>query len=215
MKAEKYGAHGWAWKDLEPYFRKAETFTPRSSWPVDSKRRGKSGPWQISYANWDSPLVKNFISGFNSIGVPTVPDINHGQSGMIGVTRVQTFVDSEGRRSSAATAYLTEEVCRRKNLKILVGVTITRIITHAVGGKPIAKGVEFASGPSDPIRYRIKATKDVVVACGAVHTPHLLMLSGIGPKEKLAQQSIKVVKDLPGVGANLQVNVPCNESDQL
>ena len=126
---------------------------------------------------------------------------------MIGVTRVQTFIDSDGRRSSAATAYLTEDVCRRKNLKISVGMTVTRIITHtAADGKPVARGVELASGPYVPVRYRVKATRDVIVACGAVHTPQLLKLSGIGPESELTRHDIKVVKDLPGVGANLQVN---------
>jgi len=207
LKAEKYGAHGWAWKDLEPYFRKAENFTPSSNWPIDAKGHGRDGPWQISYSSYTSPILPPFISGCNSIGIPTVSDINHSQIGMIGVTRVQTFIDSDGRRSSAATAYLTEDVCRRKNLKISVGMTVTRIITHtAADGKPVARGVELASGPYVPVRYRVKATRDVIVACGAVHTPQLLKLSGIGPESELTRHDIKVVKDLPGVGANLQVN---------
>jgi choline dehydrogenase len=136
-----------------------------------------------------------------------LPDINHSQTGMIGVTRVQTFIDSDGRRSSAATAYLTEDVCRRENLKISVGMTVVRIITHtAAGSKPVARGVELASGPCVSIRYRVKATRDIIIACGTVHTPQLLKLSGIGPESELTHHDIKVVKDLPGVGANLQVN---------
>jgi choline dehydrogenase len=207
LKAEKYGAHGWAWKDLEPYFRKAENFTPSSKWPISTKGHGRGGPWQISYPSYTSPILPPFIFGCNSIGIPTVPDINHSQTGMIGVTRVQTFIDSDGRRSSAATAYLTEDVCRRENLKISVGMTVVRIITHtAAGSKPVARGVELASGPCVSIRYRVKATRDIIIACGTVHTPQLLKLSGIGPESELTQHDIKVVKDLPGVGANLQVN---------
>lgn len=125
---------------------------------------------------------------------------------MIGVTRLQTFIDNEGRRSSAATAYLTQGVCSRKNLKILVGMTVTRIVTQTTSeGKRVAKGVELASGLHMPVWYRVKARRDVIIACGAVHTPHLLKLSGVGPKEELTQHGIKVIKDLPGVGKNLQV----------
>ena len=202
---------GWAWKDLEPYFKKAENFTPHRSWPIDDlSRHGRGGPWQVTYSPYLSPLLRAFIAGCNSIGVPTVPDINHGRPGMIGVTRTQTFIDNEGRRSSAATAYLTASVCRRPNLKIAVGVTVTRIITQATGSDDsgmewVARGVELAVGPEVPVRYRVRARKDVIVACGAVHAPHLLKLSGIGPRDELTQLQIKVVKDLPGVGANLQV----------
>jgi choline dehydrogenase len=86
-------------------------------------------------------------------------------------------------------------------------MTVTRIITQtAADGKQVARGVEFVSGPHAPVRYRVKATRNIIVACGAVHTPHLLKLSGIGPKSELTQHGIKIVKDLPGVGANLQVN---------
>lgn len=194
---------------MEPYFRKAENFTPSPTWPVDLSHHGKGGPWQVAYPNFTSQLLPAFIAGCNSIGIPTVPDINHGQAGMVGVTRLQTFSDSEGRRSSAATAYLTEDVCRRQNLKISVGMTVTRIITQTtVDGRKVVKGVELAVGPHMPVRYRVKTSRDVIIACGAVHTPHLLKLSGFGPKDELTRHGIKVVKDLPGVGANLQVRKP-------
>lgn len=124
---------------------------------------------------------------------------------MIGVTRIQTFIDQNGRRSSAASAYLASDVCHRKNLKISVGMTVTRIITQpGPNGTPAAKGVEFASGAHVPLRYRVRARRDIIVSAGSVHTPHLLKLSGIGPKDELAQHGIKLVKDLPGVGQNLQ-----------
>lgn len=203
--AEKYQATGWSWKDLQPYFRKAENFTPDAKWPVDTTRRGKGGPWQIGYPKYLSKVFPAFLAGCKSAGIATVKDINHGEGEMKGATRVQTFIDTDGRRSSAATAYLTDEVCRRQNLKISVGMTVTRIISHPDGsGGQVAKGVELASGAHIPIRYRVRAKKDIILACGSVHTPQVLKLSGIGPREELTQNGIKVVKDLPGVGANLQ-----------
>ncbi|KZP29803.1 GMC oxidoreductase [Athelia psychrophila] len=203
--ASKYGATGWAWSDLQPYFTKCETFTPSKAWAVDTAPHGSSGPWQISYPRFVSKLVPAFMKGCNAIGIPTVQDVNDGKPGMLGVTRIQTFIDQEGRRSSTATAYLTDKVCARKNLKISVGMTVTRVI-HQTGpdGEPVAAGVELASSEHAPVRYRVRAKRDVILAAGAVHTPHLLKISGVGPKEELAQHGIKLVKDLPGVGANLQ-----------
>lgn len=124
---------------------------------------------------------------------------------MLGATRIPVIIDQNGRRSSAATAYLPTEVCRRKNLKISVGMTVTRIISSSDSdGVPVAQGVELASGAHTQVRFRVKARRDVIVACGSVHTPHLLKLSGIGPRDELAQHDIKVIKNLPGVGSNLQ-----------
>lgn len=204
--ATKYGATGWSWGDLKPYFDKSENFTPSKSWEIDTSKHGKGGPWQIRYADSLSNIMPSFLNGARNIGIPVIKDINAGQNGMIGATRVQAFIDSEGRRSSAASAYLTDDVIARKNLKISVGMTVTRVIMQkGADGVPVAKGVELSGGAHMPVRYRVKANKDVILAAGAVHTPHLLKLSGVGPKEELQQHGIKVVKDLPGVGNNLQV----------
>lgn len=206
--SEKYGATGWGWKDLKPYFDKSENFTPSKDWKIDESKHGKGGPWQIAYPGVVSKIVPAFLRGCRNIGIPTIPDINAGQVGMMGATRIQSFIDANGRRSSTATAYLTDDVIRRKNLKISVGMIVTRIITGLdATGERVAKGVELASGPNALVRYRVQAKRDVVLACGAVHSPHLLKLSGIGPKEELTSHGIKVVKDLPGVGNNLQVCV--------
>ncbi|KAF7984331.1 hypothetical protein HWV62_15331 [Athelia sp. TMB] len=203
--ANKYGATGWSWKDLQPYFNKSENFTPSKDWKIDASKHGKGGPWQIAYPGIVSKIVPAFLRGCRNIGIPTIPDINAGQNGMVGATRIQSFIDDAGRRSSAATAYLTADVIRRKNLKISVGMTVTRIITAIdANGDLRATGVELASGPGMPVRYRVRASRDVIMAAGAVHTPHLLKLSGIGPKEELTQHGIRVVKNLPGVGNNLQ-----------
>ena len=208
--ADKYGATGWSWKDLQPYFAKSEGFTPSKSWEIDAAPHGKDGPWQIRYADSLSNIWPSFLNGCKNVGIPVIKDINAGQAGMIGATRVQAFIDKEGRRSSAASAYLTPEVCKRKNLKISVGMTVTRVITQpGPDGTPVAKGVELASGAYNPIRYRVRARRDVVLAAGAVHSPQILKLSGIGAKEELKGHGIKVVKDLPGVGNNLQVSDIC------
>lgn len=84
--AEKYDGDGWSWKDLAPYFKKAENFTPSSAWPVNNALRGKGGPWQTGYPGWMSKLLVAFITGCNNIGIPTVPDINHGKDGSANIS---------------------------------------------------------------------------------------------------------------------------------
>ncbi|CAK5268208.1 unnamed protein product [Mycena citricolor] len=113
-----------------------------------------------------------------------------------------TYIDEQGTRVSTESAYLTPEVLRRPNLKVAIHATATKIIFEQVNGSPRAVGVEFASS-STGLRYRARAKKEVVLSGGAIHSPHLLMLSGIGPAKQLQQHGIPVVLDLPGVGANL------------
>jgi len=172
-----------------------KTFHPSKAWPTPHRR---TGPWQISYPSF-SKLALTLIRGRNTIGIKTTPDVNHGKPCMIGVTHVQMSIGKLGMRSSTATAYLTDEVCARESLKISVWMTVTRI-THRTGPDRefVARGVELASGHHVPVRYRVKAKRDVILAAGAVHSLHLLLLSGIGSEEQLEQNDIELVKDLLG-----------------
>lgn len=125
----------------------------------------------------------------------------------------QTFIDQNGQRSSTAAAYLKQSLVEtRPNLKIAVGVTVTKIIFDTTGTKPRAVGIEL--GPSGFIRYLAAASKEVIICAGAVHTPQVLSLSGIGNANDLTALDIPVIKDLPAVGQNLvdhiYVNVVAN-----
>lgn len=199
---EKYACKGWGYKSLEPYFKRAEGFTPSAEWPIDTAPHGINGPWRTGYS-WFTPVQNRFFKVCEEMGIKKVADVNAG-NGTIGATRCQTFIDPQGRRSSAAVAYLTDEVCRRPNLKIAVGQTVTKILIDKTTGPPRAVGVEMASSKLAPAQYVAKVRKDVLVTAGSIHTPQLLMLSGIGPKEELAKHKIELVKDAPGVGKNLQ-----------
>lgn len=77
--ATKYNAPGWSWKDLQPFFNKAEMFTPNALWPVDDSPRGKEGPWQTTYPKFLSPLADEFFRACTNLGFSTIPDINHGR----------------------------------------------------------------------------------------------------------------------------------------
>jgi len=116
-----------------------------------------------------------------------------------------TYIDAKGRRVTTEAAYLTPDVLARPNLKIGTKARVTKILFTKDDTQTRASGVEFAD--SSGTRFRAVARKEVVIAAGAVHTPQILKLSGIGPTEELGQHNISVVADLPGVGSHLQDHV--------
>jgi choline dehydrogenase len=183
---------------------KSETFTQPSTYPLpaeDLAEHGKHGPWQTGFSGCN-PMTRVFLTGCEEVGIPTIADFNTSK-GMIGASQGQSFIDSKGQRSSTAVAYLTPDVATRPNLKIAVGQTVTKVLFDTSSKDPRALGVEMSASAASPVRYLAKAKKEVLLCPGAVHTPHLLKLSGIGPSDELEKHNIPVVKDLPGVGENM------------
>ncbi|KAF7323789.1 hypothetical protein MKEN_00600000 [Mycena kentingensis (nom. inval.)] len=188
----------WAWSNLQKYFQKFETYLPDSRYPdVDSTERGNKGPVRVGYFNTVSQHSRGFLQACKEVGIPLIPDFNTSK-GPIGASRIMTYVDPKGQRVSSETAYLTPDVLRRPNLTVAINASVTKVLFN---GKR-AVGVEFANGPATP-RYTVRARKEIIVAGGAIHTPHILMLSGVGPAQQLEKFNIPVVLDVPGVGANL------------
>ncbi|KZT24059.1 GMC oxidoreductase [Neolentinus lepideus HHB14362 ss-1] len=199
---EKKGAKGWDYQSIYPYFIKAEKFTPNVLFPETKlEERGDKGLWKTSYAHL-APICKGFIDAAQQVGLKYNPDINTPR-GSLGVTKFVTSIDSKGRRSSSATAYLTKDVLARKNLAVLIGTTTTRVlISSEPDGRPKVTGVEVAKNASSR-RVQIVATKEVIISAGTTNTPQLLNLSGIGARDELEKVGIEVLRDLPAVGKNL------------
>ncbi|KAF8481381.1 alcohol oxidase [Gautieria morchelliformis] len=203
------GAKGWSYQELRRYFLKFENFAPHARYPsVDVSKRGTGGPVRTGYFGYMSKASSKWIESCVNMGIPLNPDVNT-PAGTLGVTKVLTYIDDVGRRVSTETAYLTPEVLRRPNLKVAVDAHVTRIIFDTAGSVKKAVGVEFSHKAGGP-QYRVRVKKEVVLAAGAIHSPHILLLSGVGPKEHLAEHGIPVVHDLPGVGQNLQDHAVVN-----
>ncbi|KAI5115370.1 hypothetical protein M0805_009230 [Coniferiporia weirii] len=228
------GSEGWAFSKLQNYFRKFEKFTPNPLFPkVDASLHGASGPVEVGYNGYSSFLCSKWVDACVAIGIPYAPDFNT-IAGTLGTTRVGaifsisaspaktnafsaeyyvsfavTYIDGRGQRVSTETAYLTPEVMRRPNLTVVTHAFATKILVEITGSTKRAVGVEFARD-KESARYRVKARKEVILSAGAVHTPHLLMLSGIGPAAHLKEKSIPVVHDLPGVGQHLMDHASVN-----
>lgn len=182
------GLAGWGHSDVLPYFKRAEG----SFRPAD-RHHGTDGPLRTSPPGNFGRLDELFLEAAQGTGLPPNPDFNGERQ--IGAGRFDLNVD-RGRRVDAASAYL-EPARGRPNLRLLTGCRALRVVLER--GRAVGVDVLRRGRPC-----RLGATDQVVVALGAVGTPQLLLLSGIGPAGPLRRLGIPVAADLPGVGADLQ-----------
>lgn len=182
------GNAGWGYADVLPYFRRAENYERGPS-----EFHGTGGPLNVTDDISRSPLSGLFVKAAHEIGLPYNQDFNGAE--LFGAGFYQTTIRGR-RRWSVADAYLAPASGRR-NLTVATGAEVSRVLIEggrAVGICAVRRGRELA----------IRAEREVILAAGAVNSPKLLMLSGIGPAEQLAEHGIDVALDLPGVGKNLQ-----------
>jgi choline dehydrogenase/4-pyridoxate dehydrogenase len=185
------GASGWSFQDILPYFKKSEHWEGGAG-----AYRGGDGPLAVQTCRYQDPLVGAFAEAGRSAGHPWTDDYNAGNQ--FGFSRLQMTIGN-GRRSSAATAYLRPAM-RRPNLTVVVKALATRILIE--GGKAV--GIEYAHRGG---LRTVRANREVLLAGGVINTPQLLMLSGVGDPEELQRHAIAVKHASPGVGRNLQDHV--------
>ncbi|KAF8641732.1 hypothetical protein AX16_009842 [Volvariella volvacea WC 439] len=196
------GDDGWSWSRFKHYFNKFENYKADTRYPqVDTSVKGNSGPVTIGYNSTISPKSGHFVEACTRLGVPLSHDFNT-TKGTMGVNRVMTYVDEKCTRVSSETAYFTNDVLRRSNLKVALHATVTKIQFERIGDSLRAVGVDFTNKKNNK-RYQARARKEVIISGGAVHSPQILMLSGVGPQKELKKHGIEVIHDLPGVGSNL------------
>jgi choline dehydrogenase len=186
---ESEGAAGWNYAAVLPYFRRAETRAEGGD-----EYRGDDGPLQTRYGTLQNPLHAAWLEAGKQAGYAQTPDVNGFRQEGFG--RLDMTVSPDGRRSSAANAYLRPAMAR-PNLAVTTGALATRILFD---GRR-ALGVEFRQGEATRVAL---ARREVIVSGGPVNSPKLLKLSGVGPAAELRELGIDVVADRPGVGENLQ-----------
>ncbi|XP_064459366.1 uncharacterized protein LOC135369777 [Ornithodoros turicata] len=184
------GATGWSYKDVLPYFKSIESFNIPEY--AENGYHGKEGELPINYASVHSAASDAFLEACKELGYEHV---DYNGPSQTGCSRVQ-FNIRDGRRVSSAKAFILPVVKQRPNLHVSLRSTATKIEFE---GKQ-AVGVHFEK---DGAHHYVRATREVVLSAGAVASPQLLMLSGVGPKDHLRDLKIDVVADLP-VGQNLQ-----------
>jgi 4-pyridoxate dehydrogenase len=183
------GVDGWSYADMLPWFRKQENWEDGSN-----QYRGSGGPLQTTRSRYADPIVEACMNAAAEAGIPRTEDYNGAHQE--GVSRIQATIGA-GRRSSAAAAYL-RPARSRPNLTIVTDALARKIVLEGAR----AVGIRYSLGPEEEREAR--AQGEVIVCGGAINSPQLLMLSGIGPRGELARHNIRLVKDLPGVGQNLR-----------
>jgi choline dehydrogenase len=184
---DEYGCEGWGYTDLLPYFLRAEGNSRGAS-----AYHGADGPLSVQDLRTKSPLAAAFVDAAHGCGVPVNDDFNGARQDGVGFYQV---TQQRGRRWSAADAYLRPAL-GRTNLTVQTDARVTGIVLS--GGR--ATGVNYLlRGAAETAR----AEGEVILAAGAIASPQLLMLSGIGPADHLREHGIAVMADSPGVGGNL------------
>lgn len=172
-------APGWAWEDVEPYYEKSAR-----------------GPFVMAEACSRSPVSEAFLSAAQAVGIPYQPDVNAPDNEGVGFVPVS---QRNGRRFSVVDGYLRPAM-RRPNLTVQTGAAVTRVLLE---GSRASGVVVRVNGSAE----EVTASRGVVVTAGAINTPRLLQLSGIGPRDVLEEAGVPVVHELTGVGEGLRDHI--------
>jgi choline dehydrogenase len=193
----KLGNKGWSYQDILPYFKKSEK-NRRTG--ISGEYHGTHGPLAVS--DPDPPNIASlaFLSAAVEVGFSRNPDFNGSEQEGAGIFQ---FTLENGWRMSTATAFLTPDVTRRPNLTVETSAYARQVLIE--GGR--AAGIEYELGTGPVTTKTARARKEVILCAGAINSPQLLMLSGIGPAQQLKSNGIPVVSDLPGVGTNFQDHI--------
>ena len=186
------GNRGWGYADILPYFKRTE----RRIGGGDDTFRGRDGGLTVTDIDWIHPLCEAFIDGVAGLGIPRNPDYNGARQEGVGYFQRALY---NGRRVSAARAFL-HPAKSRGNLDIRTRAHVMRIVFD--GRKAV--GVQYKNGARERV---VKARREVILSGGAINSPQILQLSGVGPASVLKDVGVPVIQDLP-VGENLRDHYP-------
>lgn len=195
--AKQPGCQGWSYEDVLPYFKRSENFAPEADAPetkIDMKYHSSGGDLDVTYSRTNYALGETYINAAREAGIPYNPDFNGAEQEGIGYFQLN---QRQGKRWSSARAFLGI-AAERPNLTIATSCKATKILFH----HQRAIGVEYRTDKGAVVQAA--AMSEVILCAGTFATPQLLELSGIGQREVLEKHGIAPVKELRGVGENLQ-----------
>ena len=196
------GAQGWAYGDVLPYFKKSEGFQPSGDIVVDHDAHNPDGPLGVSVRAPVIPAAQQFVDAARATGIPTGDYNGRDRERREGVASLFQTTTRDGRRSSTFHAFLEPVMGARENLVVLSHSRVQRILLEDSPDGLRATGVEYRT--AEGTVGTVTATREVVLSAGAIGSPQLLLLSGVGPKAELAQVGVECVLDLPDVGKHLK-----------
>ena len=199
---ETLGAEGWGYANVLPYFKKSERLNPSNEVHLDRDAHGMDGPLGVSVRSPVLPASRQFVAAAKALGIPEGDYNGSDRLNPDGVVSLFQTTTEHGRRSSTYHAFLEGEPEQRPNLTVITRAQVTRVLLEDDENPMRASGVEYLT--PDGNRHRLFASREVILSAGAIGSPHLLMLSGIGPRRELELAEIECVVDLPDVGKHLK-----------
>nr|WP_297458772.1 GMC family oxidoreductase N-terminal domain-containing protein [uncultured Halomonas sp.] len=201
--AEVAGDDAWRWENCLPDFMRHENHyrldATHGRDEEHERYHGHGGEWRVERQRLKWQVLDDFAQAAQQAGIPATDDFNRGCNEGVDYFEVN---QRRGWRWNTAKAFLRPICMKRDNFRLWHGTQVLRLIFgHGESGRPRCTGVEVAKGGET---LTVKARGEVILAAGAIGSPQLLQLSGLGPQALLRQHAIPVVQDLPGVGENLQ-----------
>uniref|UniRef100_A0A915JIE3 Glucose-methanol-choline oxidoreductase N-terminal domain-containing protein n=1 Tax=Romanomermis culicivorax TaxID=13658 RepID=A0A915JIE3_ROMCU len=192
----RMGNEGWSYQDVLPYFKKSESIAVEKL--ADSGIHGLNGSMFVSEAE-PTPLAELTLEAAKAAGYKILREMTGTENGGLGLP---LFASHDGVRQSGANAFLRPSMSRQ-NLHVVTDAHVTKIlIRNSTSSHPKAEGVEFLW--TNGLKYTVKSENEVVLSAGAISSPQILMLSGVGPKDHLREAGVPLVLDMPAVGQNME-----------
>jgi choline dehydrogenase-like flavoprotein len=201
------GATGWSYAEVLPYFKKSEGLAPSADIIIDEGAHNTTGPLGVSVRDPVLPAARQFVEAAVAAGIPKGDYNGRDRSAASGVASLTQFTTRNGRRSSTYEAFLAGAPERRPNLTVITGAQATRVLLASEGARTIAHGVEYRTASGEVAA--VHAAKEVILSAGAIGSPQLLLLSGVGPRQELEAVGVGCRVDAPHVGKHLQDHAMC------
>lgn len=198
----KAGATGWSYRDVLPYFRKSEGLVPSDKIAIDESAHNTAGPLGVSVRSPILPGAHDFVAAAEAAGIPRGDYNGRDRLNPAGVVSLFQTTTRDGKRASTFHAFLEGPIEQRPNLTVITHAHAQRVVLEGPPGRKTAVGVDYRA--ADGQLRRALAAKEVVLCGGAVGSPQLLLLSGIGPRAELEAQGIACRVDSPHVGKHLK-----------
>jgi choline dehydrogenase-like flavoprotein len=196
------GATGWSYDEVLPYFKKSEGLQPSGDVVVDHDAHNPDGPMGVSVRSPVVPAAQQFVDAARAVGIPTGDYNGADRLRPEGVASLFQTTTRDGRRTSTFHAFLEPVMDERDNLVVLPHAHVQRLLLEDSADGLVATGVEYRT--ADGALETVTATREVVLCAGAIGSPQLLLLSGVGPRDELAEVGVDCRLDLPEVGKHLK-----------
>jgi len=194
----EFGCKGWKADEVLPDFIRHENDRTGST---STKHHGTSGELCVEHVRYQNPMSRAFLEACEQAGLPSNPDFNDWSRKQEGAGRFSVMTN-KGERCDCASAFMKPALDdKRRKLEVLTGAAVRKVNINENGA---ATGVKFALVDGNTHTVNLAQGGEVLLAGGAIHSPQLLMLSGVGPRDHLEKMGIDVVSDIPAVGSNLQ-----------